>query len=189
VATESDERRCLTRLVRPPRVPHAEMRTLNRDQIRTLLVASEHDRLGPLWHVAIASGARLGELLALTWDRVDFDRGSIRITRTMTRTEPDTRWGSRRLQRRDAPSRSARPRPPRYVGIAPRRSSSVAWQVARGTLASLCLAMRSGVRSTGHTWRTHAVLGRAALPNPRPRFWKTSGGSGIWTTTIRELDG
>ena len=64
------------------------MQTLTRDQVRVLLAATEDDRLGGLWHAAIASGARLGELLALTWERVDLERGAIRITRTLTVT-PD----------------------------------------------------------------------------------------------------
>jgi integrase len=37
--------------------------------------------------VAVASGARLGELLALSWRNVDLTRGTIRILVTMTRTE------------------------------------------------------------------------------------------------------
>ncbi len=78
--------RNVCRLVRPPHVPHAEMRTLTSAQVRQLVAATEHDRLGALWQLGVASGARLGELLALTWDHVDFDRGSIRITRTLTRT-------------------------------------------------------------------------------------------------------
>lgn len=79
--------RNVCRLVRPPRVPHVEMRTLSAEQARALLQGSEAERLGALWHLALASGARLGELLALSWEAIDFDRGTIRITRTITRTE------------------------------------------------------------------------------------------------------
>lgn len=79
--------RNVTRLVRPPRVPHAEMRTLTNEQARTLIDAVEADRLGTLYVVALASGARLGELLALRWQDVDLARSTIRITRSLTRTD------------------------------------------------------------------------------------------------------
>lgn len=79
--------RNVARLARPPRVPHLEMRTLTREQVRTLLASTVDERLGAFWHLAVASGARVGELLALTWDRIDLERGSIQITRTLTLSE------------------------------------------------------------------------------------------------------
>src|SRR5256885_674762 len=85
------------RLCRPPRVPHAEMRTLTAEQARQLLHATEADPLHPLYAVALASGARQGELLALRWADCDLRAGTIRITRTLDRgtrgwtfTEPKT---------------------------------------------------------------------------------------------------
>ena len=41
--------------------------------------------LYPLWVVTINTGLRLGEVLGLCWDRVNFEQGQIEITRTMTR--------------------------------------------------------------------------------------------------------
>lgn len=79
--------RNVARLVRPPRVPHQEMRTLSGQQARVLIDSAAGERLGALYVVALASGARLGELLALRWQDVDTERGAIRITRTLTRTE------------------------------------------------------------------------------------------------------
>ena len=78
--------RNVARLVKPPRVPHSEMHTLTATQARTLVEASASDRLGRLYHLALASGARQGELLALRWDDADFDAGSIRIQRTLIRS-------------------------------------------------------------------------------------------------------
>lgn len=74
------------RLTRPPHAPHAELRTLTTEQARALLEAAAGDRLGALYAVALASGARQGELLALRWSGVDWDRGAIRIQRTLQRT-------------------------------------------------------------------------------------------------------
>lgn len=78
--------RNVARLVKPPRVPHAEMHTFSAEQARALLHASADDRLGALYAVALATGARQGELLALRWPDVDFDNGAVRIRRTLVRT-------------------------------------------------------------------------------------------------------
>jgi len=74
------------RLARPPRVAHAEMLTLTRIEARTLIEAAQTERLGTIYSVALASGAREGELLALRWADIDWERGSIRIQRTLQRT-------------------------------------------------------------------------------------------------------
>ena len=78
--------RNVARLVRPPRVPHQEMQTLSAEQARMLIAEAASGRLGALYVVALASGARLGELLALRWQDVDLERAAIRITRSITRT-------------------------------------------------------------------------------------------------------
>ena len=78
--------RNVARLVKPPRVPSAEMRTFTAEQARSLVQASTDGRLGALYAVALATGARQGELLALRWADVDFENGSIRIRRTLVRT-------------------------------------------------------------------------------------------------------
>lgn len=49
------------------------MRPLNREEARTLLevAAERQDRLLGLWSLALATGMRRGELLALHWADVD----------------------------------------------------------------------------------------------------------------------
>jgi integrase len=63
-----------------PTVPKSEMVTLTREQARTLLDAAKARPL-MYWLVllGVATGARLGELLALTWADVDLDAGTVRI--------------------------------------------------------------------------------------------------------------
>ena len=78
--------RNVARLVKPPRVPNAEMHTFSAEQARTLLQGSTDDRLAALYALALATGARQGELLALRWSDVDFEKGAIRIRRTLVRT-------------------------------------------------------------------------------------------------------
>jgi integrase len=63
-----------------PTIPTSEMVTLSREQAATLLKAAE---LRPLMRnlimLGVATGARLGELLALCWTDIDLDRGVVRI--------------------------------------------------------------------------------------------------------------
>ena len=71
-------------LVTPPRPEPVEMHTLTVEQVRRLLeIAPDRDR--PLYLLAISTGMRLGELLALRWADVDLDRGSLRVVATLRR--------------------------------------------------------------------------------------------------------
>jgi len=72
------------------------------EQLRTFLEGSREHWLFPLWHTLLASGCRLGELLALAWQDVDFERNAIRITKSAQRvagrvivTGPKTPSGER----------------------------------------------------------------------------------------------
>lgn len=47
-----------------------EPRALERDEITAILAAVEDDRLAPVYQFAIATGARLGEILGLRWSDV-----------------------------------------------------------------------------------------------------------------------
>lgn len=68
---------------RPPRVPGAEMKTLTPEQVRTLLETAEGTRWGALLALAITSGLREGELLALRWSDLDPGAGTVRVTRQL----------------------------------------------------------------------------------------------------------
>jgi len=63
-----------------PTVPKSEMVTLTREQAGALLAAAE-DRplIRNLVLLGVATGARLGELLALRWDHVDLEAGTLKI--------------------------------------------------------------------------------------------------------------
>jgi integrase len=89
-------------LVTPPRVQRHEMRTLTSDHAKRLLEAARGDRLEALYVLALTTGMRLGELLALRWRDVDIEgsalsvRGTLLRNRTgLTISEPKTA-GSRR---------------------------------------------------------------------------------------------
>lgn len=98
--------------VSPIEEPHREVRALSPDETRALRAAVRSDKkagaadLPALIDVMLATGARIGEVLALRWDDVDLDEGTIAITGTVVRvkgqglTRQDTTKGRkvRRLQ-------------------------------------------------------------------------------------------
>jgi integrase len=69
--------------VAKPRPQEREMQSLTPEQARALLDCAGGLRLYPLVAVALASGARQGELFALYWEDVDLERGTIRISRSL----------------------------------------------------------------------------------------------------------
>ncbi len=74
-------------LADPPRVPHVERVTLTPDQARELVEAAEAERDGALWIVALATGARQGELLGLSWADYDEATRTLRIRHALHRVE------------------------------------------------------------------------------------------------------
>jgi integrase len=86
----------------PPRVEHTEVEILAPDQIKTVLQALRGRPLYPIAVLALATGARRGELAALRWADVDLDGGKITIARSLEETgaglafkDPKTRAGRR----------------------------------------------------------------------------------------------
>jgi integrase len=75
-------------LVDPPRKGKRQMEVYSEELARTLLEAVRGDRLEALCVLALATGMRQGELLALTWGDVDLNRGVVHIVTTLQRT-PD----------------------------------------------------------------------------------------------------
>lgn len=71
--------------VDPPKVHKEEVRLLNNEQARKLLDTVKGDRLEALYVVAVQSGLRQGELLALRWEDVDLEARTIQVRRTITR--------------------------------------------------------------------------------------------------------
>jgi integrase len=68
-----------------PRVDKPKHSTWTGAQLQTFLGGMpDTDRLAPLWTLALASGMRRGELLALRWSDVDLDAGVIAVERSVT---------------------------------------------------------------------------------------------------------
>ncbi len=62
-----------------PRRDHHEMTTLGEEQGRTLLEMAKESRYQALFVLALATGMRRGELLALKWQDVDLDKGVLSV--------------------------------------------------------------------------------------------------------------
>jgi integrase len=67
-----------------PRITREEIDPLREEEARRLLEAARGDRLEALYILALNTGMRQGELLALKWDDADLENGLLRVRRTLT---------------------------------------------------------------------------------------------------------
>jgi integrase len=89
-------------VVTPPKLKNDEVEILTPDQIRAVRDALKEHRLYPIISLGLATGCRMGELLALRWS--DVDANSVRIGRSLEQTkaglrfkDPKTRHGRRTI--------------------------------------------------------------------------------------------
>jgi integrase len=93
----------------PPKVQRDEMRPLDQEQAQRLLDTAkasgpngEPDRFHALYVLAVHTGMRPGELLALKWEDVDLEAGILSINRTLSMAgefaAPKTAKSRRRIQ-------------------------------------------------------------------------------------------
>jgi integrase len=69
--------------VRPPRVPAREVTVPSEEELAKLLRAVRGSRLELPVTLALLCGLRRGEVLALRWEDVDFDRGVLMVRRSL----------------------------------------------------------------------------------------------------------
>lgn len=74
--------------VKAPRSTVVKVDAISQDQARAVLQAFDDHWMGPLVMVAMGTGMRLGELLALRW--ADVDKGRIRVTGSLRPTARQT---------------------------------------------------------------------------------------------------
>lgn len=89
-------------IVKPPKVADTEIEILKAGEIDAVLNALKGHTLEPIAVLALSSGARRGEILALDWTNVDLEAGTITIVRSLEQTKaglrfkaPKTRKGRR----------------------------------------------------------------------------------------------
>lgn len=93
-------------IVQPPRYVKEEMQVLTDTQARQLLIAAQGMRNEALYHLAVTTGMRQGELLGLKWTDIDWAGCTIQIQRQLQRitgegnifVQPKTRAGYRLIQ-------------------------------------------------------------------------------------------
>lgn len=93
-------------MVDPPRRQPHEIQAFSVEEARQVLRAAAADDLEALWVLAVTSGLRQGELLALRWPEVDLERGSLRVVASMVRLagqepmlgEPKSRRSRRQVE-------------------------------------------------------------------------------------------
>jgi integrase len=90
--------------IEPPRKNKRKMAIYTPEQVRSLLEAVRGSDYEALITVAVTTGARLGELLALTWSNTDLDHATITIQSGRAEvvggfadTEPKTDAGNRTI--------------------------------------------------------------------------------------------
>lgn len=72
------------RMVRTPRVIKHKVKPLTVEQANALLAAADAHQLGLLFRLALSLGLRRGELLALTWENIDLERGVLTVQEAKT---------------------------------------------------------------------------------------------------------
>lgn len=78
--------RNVAELLDPPKRARRDMVALTPEEARTLLSTAKGERLEAFYVLAITTGMRQGELLALRWKDVDLDGSVLRVTATLQRT-------------------------------------------------------------------------------------------------------
>ena len=97
--------RNVAKLIDLPHIERYEGQVLTVEQARKLLEVARGSRLDALLLVAITTGIRQGELVALHWNDVDLDKGALQIRHNLAwvsgmgyvEGEPKTKKGRRRI--------------------------------------------------------------------------------------------
>lgn len=72
-----------------PKAFPTEIPMLTTDEIKILIQNCDNPMLSIAIHLAFAGSLRKGEILALTWDDVDFQKGTVSISKTLKRVRRD----------------------------------------------------------------------------------------------------
>ena len=82
-----------------PRLSRREMRVLTAEQSRIFLSAALNTHYGPVFAVALTTGMRPSEYLALKWQDIDWDRGTVSVVRTLERSAGGWRFAETKRAR------------------------------------------------------------------------------------------
>jgi integrase len=82
-----------------PRLGRREMRVLTAEQSRAFLEVSRETHYGALFALALTTGMRPSEYLALKWQDIDWDRGTVSVVRTLERVRGGWRFSETKRAR------------------------------------------------------------------------------------------
>jgi hypothetical protein len=140
----------------PPPVPSTEVAALAPEQVALLLdAADQHPApwLGPWIMLAVATGARNGELCGLEWADLDLDAGTVRFHQALTIIDPPSSPRSptptRAAGARNWPSGRSSPRHPGLASV--RRPGAPPAPPEAGPLAARRRAAPDGTAAKGRT--------------------------------------
>ncbi len=138
--------------VKAPTPTPKEMHPLSATEARRLLDAAQGDKLEALYVLAVHTGMRRGELLGLKWEDVDLGAATLRVRRTLTRTDNGRRLAlgepkTKKSRRHGEAHREGRRSPQKPPGKA-----------GRGEAKGRQSVPGSGPRVRGRRWRTHQPL-------------------------------
>jgi integrase len=89
-----------------PKITTKEMKVLDDNQVRQLMITAAGHRYEALLHLAVTTGMRMGELLGLKWSDLDWASGTLKVQRQVQRhpgkgfvfPEPKTKAGRRVIE-------------------------------------------------------------------------------------------
>lgn len=156
-------------LVDPPRSAKKPVTPLTPEQARAFITYTADDRLGPLFHVAIASGLRQGELFGLRWEDVDLDAGVLwvrhalqRVDGALTLVEPKTALSRRAVTLPASAVAALRVQKDRQTFE--RAAAGELWQEGGYVFTS---SVGTPLNPSNVAKRLHALLETAGLPHQR----------------------
>lgn len=90
-----------------PSIKRKEMAVLSPEEVDRYLETARNDRLYPAFLLELTTGLRRGELLALTWDCINFAEGTLAVKKSLTRVRY-IEEGKTRLEMTDPKTESSK---------------------------------------------------------------------------------
>lgn len=158
--------------VEPPRRVRYEFRALTIEEAQRLLTTARGHGMEALFVLALTTGMRRGELLALKWQDIDFEQGALHVRRAFTRgkgkgqryleTEPKTEKSRRSIQL--APGTIEILKQHRLKQLEAKRQAGEDWE-ERDLV--FCTAVGTPLNANKVLERFGTLLKRAGLPHIR----------------------
>lgn len=115
-----------------PRMEQKEIKPFDDEQTVALLQTVKGGRLEYIVRVALFTGLRMSELLGLTWDAVDFDKGMIAINKQLAR--PEHRKAGLFISPKSGKARTITPAASVFAALKAQRRRQIENQLRAGTL-------------------------------------------------------